>query len=312
MKRVLEDRQIWSYFVFPQIEFQPKGQVVARLIETMGLRAENVLFLDDNPQNREEVRFTSPSIHVAGPSELGELLDHPALEGRPDESLTRLNQYHLLEAKNVDASRFESDHETFLRQCDIRVSINEDCRSGIDRIAELIQRTNQLNFTKKRIGRDEVAALVADPDVECGSVRVEDRYGDYGIAGFYAMRNGTLEHLLFSCRVLNMGVEAWVFDSLGRPALDIRGDVVGDPRASVRPDWIRASAPPTTGTIKQPTTNASGRGPRMLLRGGCDLDQVIDFLGQRYKVPVEFNYVSAQERPCIGTTRNSFVMPRGI
>ena len=176
------------------------------------------------------------------------------------------------------------------------MTIERNCADQFDRLLEMIERTNQLNFTKHRLNADSLRQILAEPALECGYVRVEDRYGDYGISGFYALGGGRLEHFLFSCRILNMGVEAWLYDRLGRPALDIVGEVSGDPRQLPVPDWIalenaqQATCPPQR--VKQAT-----KWPRVFFKGGCDLQQIIDLLGRPDRIQGEFNYMSAAGAP---------------
>ncbi len=213
----------WDYFVFPKIDWSPKGEKIARTLDEMGLRAPNTLFIDDNPQNLEEARFYNPGIQVASPEIIAALLADERLTGKADADLTRLKQYQLLEKKVVDRSQFASNNDAFLRQCQIQVEVCHDCQQAFGRLLEMIERTNQLNFTKQRLDAGTLRAILDDAGYECAYVKVWDRYGDYGIAGFYALKEGRLEQFLFSCRVLNMGVEQWVYNRLGRPALDVVG-----------------------------------------------------------------------------------------
>src|SRR5689334_2449563 len=53
-KSILCSNGIWDYFVFPSIGWKPKGRAITKIIQDMQLRAENVLFIDDNPLNLEE------------------------------------------------------------------------------------------------------------------------------------------------------------------------------------------------------------------------------------------------------------------
>ncbi|MBQ3471837.1 MAG: HAD-IIIC family phosphatase, partial [Clostridia bacterium] len=62
-----------KYFVFSSINWQPKGQRIKDTIAAMNLRAPNVLFIDDNPQNLEEAKYFSPEIMTALPDKIGEL-----------------------------------------------------------------------------------------------------------------------------------------------------------------------------------------------------------------------------------------------
>jgi FkbH-like protein len=78
----LEALGVWESFVFPHIDWTPKGQAIAKIIADMGLRAENVLFLDDNQLNLEEARFFNPLLMVAnGNGDLGPLNALPQLIG---------------------------------------------------------------------------------------------------------------------------------------------------------------------------------------------------------------------------------------
>lgn len=90
---------------------------------------------------------------------------------------------------------------------------------------ELIFRANQLNFTKVRSTKDELKALFEDKNAKCEYITAYDKYGEYGIVGFYAVKDNTLVHFLFSCRTLGMGIEQYTYEKIGCPKLDIVGDV---------------------------------------------------------------------------------------
>ena len=75
-KDALEKLGIWDLFVFPHIAWSAKGQAIAQMIDEMGLRDENVLFLDDNHLNLEEAVFFSKNLMVvdASKGDLTELM----------------------------------------------------------------------------------------------------------------------------------------------------------------------------------------------------------------------------------------------
>ena len=56
--------------------------------------------------------------------------------------------------------------------------------------------------------------LINDCSYNCGYVKVSDDFGDYGIVGFYAIKDNRCEHFLFSCRTLGMGIEQYTFNYL--------------------------------------------------------------------------------------------------
>lgn len=188
---ILEQRGIAEYFVFPSISWEPKGVRIARIIQNMQLRPETVLFIDDNPNNRAEAAAMVAGLQVAAETIIPSLLDDPRFKGKDDRQLSRLSQYKLLEQKKRDEESADGSNEEFLRSCDIKVFIDYDVEANIDRAIELINRTNQLNFTKKRLPEDlGRARSILTRDIinfsrQAGLVRVSDKYGDYGYVGFF-------------------------------------------------------------------------------------------------------------------------------
>lgn len=152
---LLESWGVWSHFVFPQIENGPKGEGVATILGLTNLRPENVLFIDDNPLNLEEAAYYSPKLMTAHPADiLPVLLDLPEAAGRPDPDLVQLSRYRLLEEKERHFASASLSRDEFLRQCDIRVGIDIDLAPHMDRIVDLLNKSNQLNFTKIRLGTE--------------------------------------------------------------------------------------------------------------------------------------------------------------
>ena len=157
------------------------------------------------------------------------------------------------------------------------MSIEYDLEPHVDRVIELINRTNQLNFTKVRLSDDPATARAEALQQirffghQAGLVKVTDRYGDYGFVGFYlktldeGLKLGRLLHFCFSCRTLGMGIEQFVYQMLGRPWFMPVGDVVSDVTHSLPVDWINQiegenSATPRLAHLSE-----------IRLRGGCEM-----------------------------------------
>ena len=70
----LKDQGLAEYFVFPSINWSPKGARIKQLISDMQLRPANVLFLDDNPSNLAEASYSCPGIMTGPPALLPQLL----------------------------------------------------------------------------------------------------------------------------------------------------------------------------------------------------------------------------------------------
>ncbi len=305
---ILKRHGVRELFVFPSISWDPKGPRLAQLIETVQLRAPSVLFIDDNPMNRAEAQHFVPGLQVADDTIVPRLLADPRLRGKDDPQMTRLAQYQVLERRSADQQAAGTDTEAFLRESGITVTIEHDLQLHLDRAIELINRTNQLNFTKKRLPEDPAAAraelstLLAEHTVQAGLLRVQDRYGDYGFCGLYIMRSKrnlgrVLLHFAFSCRILGMGLESWLYQRLERPALKVVGrvltDVIADRR---RIDWVRVAIGGSTEAIDQ----AAPKVAYVFARGGCDMRAISHYFGMvAGRVVEEFDTVRRGLMPLV-------------
>lgn len=287
-KNQLQRVGIWEYFVFPSIDWAPKGQNIKRIIENCQLRAPNVLFIDDNIGNRKEAQYYNDGINVANESIIPQLLGMVELKGKDDSGLSRLKQYKILENK-AEAKATYNDNATFLRDSNIKVKFYTNCKEKKDRIFELINRTNQLNYTKNRLTEEELELILDNPLVENVCLRVVDRFGDYGICGYYAYERNShkLLHFLFSCRILNLGIPAWVFQyKLNKPEIIIK-EPVAEKLDLNGIDWIHE-----IDKLNEVITEVNRQKKiRILLLGGCDLEQMCHYLDKdKYEIIKEFNY----------------------
>jgi FkbH-like protein len=288
--KILQEKGIADYFVFPSINWEAKGPRLASLIETIQLRPATVMFIDDNPGNRGEAARFVPDLQIEDEHFIARLLDDPRFKGKGDEGLSRLAQYKLLEQRKRDEQCASGDNEEFLRSCDIRVHIEYDVLPHIDRVIELINRTNQLNFTKLRLtedteqAREQLIRFFTSHWHQSGLVRVADKYGDYGFVGFFMVRNGLIDvegarltpillHYCFSCRTLGMQIETWLYRYLKRPRLTVVGDVLTDIFNDRDIDWIRLVSSMDESAVPTPRL-----APEIRLHGGCDITSVGHYL----------------------------------
>lgn len=282
----LEQLDVMDYFVFASINWESKGFRIKQMIGQMALRPQNVLFLDDNVHNLNEAKHILPELQIAEPVAIQELIAQVAKLPKKDIAHKRLNQYKVLETKAQEAQAYDSN-EAFLYASNIRVEMHHDCLQQTERLHDLILRSNQLNFTKKRITKEELVTLLNDSRYQCGYVSVVDNYGDYGIVGFYALRDNTLEHFVFSCRTMGQMIEQWVYAQLGFPHLDVIGEVRTQLNKTDCPQWINQSN--CQAADKQLKTTASSC--NILLKGPCDLAHSQSYLRQVGRITTEFTYV---------------------
>ena len=254
-KKALQEMGVWDLFVFPSINWEGKGPQIKEKLDKMALRPVNVLFLDDNPSNLGEAKHYLPEIQTAGPEILPELIGWAKLKEKKDTAHKRLHQYKILEEKDQASKSFASS-EDFLYDSQIQVEVHQDCLNQIQRIHELLT--------------------------------VKDRYGDYGIVGFYAKKGDRLEHFLFSCRTMGQKIEQWVYAQLGFPELEVVGEVRTELNKTECPGWIN-----------QPVTTAANdfletKGTvtcHILMKGPCDLSHSVVYIKGSDQIDTEFTYV---------------------
>lgn len=283
----LKEFEIRDYFVFNSIDWTPKGGRISRMIVDMGFRQENVLFIDDNVTNLNEVTYYAPQINYAGPAVIPSLIKYFNEIEPSDVEHTRLTNYKILEKKQISKSHY-SDNVQFLFSTNTRVEIKRDCIAQIDRIAELVKRTNQLNYTKQRSSKDDLLTLLSDKNVDAGYVTVEDDYGKYGIVGFFAVKNNRCIHFLFSCRTIGQGVEQYVYSTLNFPEIQVVGEVIAELQKVPAPPWINQNR---TSSIQDKKGKLAGK---VLFKGPCDLSSMV-FNFDSSSILTEFTYISDRQ-----------------
>lgn len=281
----LKKMGVADYFVFNSINWNPKGERISKMISDMGLRPVNVLFIDDNVVNLNEARYYSDNIMTAEPTILPELAWQIEAFPIKDKEHSRLKNYRILEQKR-DSKASYSNNEEFLYSTNTHVEIKKDCLAQIDRIHELIMRTNQLNFTKKRISKEELEQLLRDMDVDAGYVHVSDKFGDYGIVGFYAIKERVCIHFLFSCRTIGQGIEQYVYSILNHPKLHVVGQVINNVQNIPPPAWINQKQE----SGRKATVNQYSDG-LVIFKGACDLSILTSFFESNIPIKEEFTYV---------------------
>lgn len=262
---------VLDLFVFNSIDWTPKGPRISTMIREMGLRPVNVLFIDDNIVNLNEAKHYSPELMIAEPSIIPELMSYFGSLTPKDMKHSRLNNYKILEQKANSKKEF-ADNLSFLYSTNTKVDIHQDCEKQLERIHELVLRTNQLNYTKNRCTIEELKQLIEDDTVDCGYVTVKDNFGDYGIVGFYALKDKHLIHFLFSCRTIGQGVEQYVYSYLNCPELEVVGKVVNDVVKGPAPEWINQCS-----NIQDNVGEHKKMG-KIVFKGPCDILAMTSYL----------------------------------
>ena len=144
-------------------------------------------------------------------TELENLLEHHRLQGGGTvESGNRRVMYQQQAKRSEAAIEFGEDYVAFLKACDIVVTIGPVEEQQYPRVAELLQRTNQLNFSGIKYAREAIDELLQATDTEKHVIHCSDKYGDYGLVGFSitdveqgaeGQKKINVKDFMLSCRV---------------------------------------------------------------------------------------------------------------
>jgi FkbH-like protein len=228
-----------EHFAAWRINWSPKPANLAALSEELELGLDSFILVDDSPRECREMEAAYPQVlSLALPQreeEIPEFLRHVWAFDRlrvTEEDRARPAMY----AQAMERQRAEKQAaslEDFLQNLQLEVRIAPMPPKDLARVAQLTQRTNQMNFTTVRRSESDIQALLESGKAECLAVQVSDRFGSYGLAGAAIFRAGVdalaIDTFLLSCRALGRGVEHRMLAALGRIAQE-RGLAVVEAR----------------------------------------------------------------------------------
>ncbi|CUU60260.1 HAD-superfamily phosphatase, subfamily IIIC/FkbH-like domain-containing protein [Parafrankia irregularis] len=171
-----------------------KPTQIRRIAQTLGIGLDSLVFVDDNPAEREVVRQLVPEVDViALPKDPHEyvraLADYPFFEpgALTAEDAARTEQYRA-RARAVELEASASSLEEFHRGLEMVATVVPLDELTLPRVVQLIGKTNQFNLTTRRRGAAEVAELAADPATVIICVRLADRFADHGLVAVVIAR----------------------------------------------------------------------------------------------------------------------------
>ncbi len=208
--QVLKSFQMDEYFLCPQISWLPKSEGVRAIAQQLNIGEDTLLFIDDSQFELEQVKAVCPEVRVLHAERYQELLEMKECRVPVTAESKERRKMYQVEAQRKDmAASFGNDYMTFLRQCEIQLLIRPMTEENIERVHELTQRTNQMNFSGSRYDRQVLKDILNDPYLDTYVLSCEDRFGSYGVVGFSIVdnREPRMTDLMFSCRIQSKRVE---------------------------------------------------------------------------------------------------------
>lgn len=208
--QVLRDHGLEEYFLFPQIQWRPKSQSLHQIAQELNIGIDSLALIDDQAFEREEVKAELPQATVIDAADLQAITARPEWQELPtEESRNRRAMYREQERRQDALASYQGDYVSFLRNCQMEMTLAPLDPSSLQRVYELAQRTNQLNFSGRRYEEKELQEILGRADRETYVITCADRFGVYGIVGFGVVdvEAPRLLDLMFSCRVQGKHVE---------------------------------------------------------------------------------------------------------
>lgn len=184
----------------------------------LNIGLDSLVFVDDNPVERAAVQAELPMVHVvelpADPLGYLAALAEVAVLDRP-RLLAEDRQRAEMVAHDAQRQQIASQAtsvEEFLQSLQMVAQVGTCDAQTLERIHQLINKTNQFNLTTRRHNLADVRSMMDSPDAAVAWLRLADRYGDLGLVcvGIVKRRDEAIwevDTLLMSCRVMGRQVE---------------------------------------------------------------------------------------------------------
>ncbi len=201
--------------------WESKSAHLRQIAAELNVGIDSLVFVDDDPMQREEVRLHCPEVCV---------LEFPQDVSYLVRDLDQLQLFDVTALTADDAGRTETYHAAAqLRDAgptDIQgfltgLAMNGRCREAadqdLDRAEALLLKTNQFNLTQKSFTRDELRRLTADGGLVFVA-EMQDRLTKYGTVSILVGKpdNGAFNVLnwVMSCRVFSRTLEHYILNQL--------------------------------------------------------------------------------------------------
>ncbi len=258
--------------------WREKDEAIRDIARELNLLPESLVFVDDNPAERELVRRRLPDVTVI------ELPSDPAgytlalAAGRHFETVYVSNEDRL-RARGRDAElargaleASSESYEAYLGSLQMEASVRPWNAEEVPRVVQLLGKTNQFNLTGRRFTEPQMLSRIGNPEYLSLCLSLRDRFGDHGLVSVVVGRCGDgtceLENWVMSCRVFKRGVEAALFAEIcrelrARGVREVAGRLVPTERNGYVTDLF-----PSLGFARLPGDETAGSAWRFELGAG--------------------------------------------
>ena len=211
--------------------WERKPDNIRRIAQTLNIGLDSIVFVDDNPAEREIMRQFVPEVEVltlpADPSGFARALNEYVMfetSAFTAEDAAKTEQYRA-KAQIAELEAGSGSIEDFYRSLQMQAVIEPFDEMHLPRIVQLLGKTNQFNLTTRRHGEAQVRAFMNDPNCVHWYLKLRDRFADHGLVSMIiARKDGAaggvmdIDTWLMSCRVIGRTVEAELLSHVSEAA----------------------------------------------------------------------------------------------
>jgi FkbH-like protein len=201
--------------------WENKADNIRAIAETLNIGMDAIVFADDNPVERNLVRYHLPMVAVpelpADPADyVATIVSQRYFETVSFSQEDRARgQFYADNAQRSAAIGTFTNQDEYLQTLDQIATVGDFDSVNLARMAQLVNKSNQFNLTTQRYSEADLAAIAAHPGNRVRHYRLADRYGDNGLIAVVVLRavdGATLDIDLWvmSCRVLARTMEAFI------------------------------------------------------------------------------------------------------
>ncbi len=200
-----------------RINWHDKAENIMALLAELNLGPDAAVFIDNNPVERGRIRQALPDVLVPEwpqncllfANTLNSLTCFDTIVVSDDDR-TRAQMY-AAETQRREVRARAGDIKEWLKNLGTTVNVEPLSAGNLPRAAQLLNKTNQMNLSTRRLNEQEFLAWSENPAHTVWLFRVKDTLGDSGLTGIISLelsgREGRIIDLVLSCRVFGRNLE---------------------------------------------------------------------------------------------------------
>jgi FkbH-like protein len=214
-------------FAVKRINWLDKADNMRSIAQELNIGLDAMVFVDDNPMEREAMKGLLPQVHVPDfpqeievlPAFVAGLYERYFFKFTVTEEDKKKTEQYRSNAKRAELQNSTADYAGFLRQLQLRVKALPLDESNVERLTQLLGKTNQFNLTTRRYSMADIVKMREGGTHLFYLFSARDKFGEYGIISAVIVNLldvPRIDSFVMSCRVMGKLVENYIVSHLER------------------------------------------------------------------------------------------------